>query len=344
MKFKKFSKKFCPKCGKIIEGNSELCSTCNNIDFEFKDIVITICNSCKSYYYANKWASFKDLNAVVKKVLSLKIKINNTSNKVNNAYNKNKKFIVKKMFKKDLENILFLKPGNNLEQKITLKFNNQLFDIPVVFKSTLCNKCSRKNSKYFESILQLRNCNEEILSFIRREVLKQNKKGIYITKEVPLEKYSLEQIDIYLTNQTYAKTLAEKVRKNFGGIIKKNAQHYSLDWQTSKTVYRLNLLLELPNYKKNDVIKMNNHLYKIQSIGSKIHVVDLKTNTKTSLPNNNAYDILHPVIFQVIKRYPEYEVLDPNTYYQARLMNPSKKLEINQKIKVVIDGSEAWMI
>ena len=45
-----------------------------------------------------------------------------------------------------------------------------------------------------------------------------------------------------------------------------------------------------------------------------------------------------------IKKYPEYEVLDPNTYYQTRLMNPEKDLEINQNIKVIIDGGEAWMV
>ena len=51
-----------------------------------------------------------------------------------------------------------------------------------------------------------------------------------------------------------------------------------------------------------------------------------------------------PVEVMLIKKYPEYEVLDPNTYYQARLMNPSETLQINQKIHVVIDGGEAWIV
>ena len=63
-----------------------------------------------------------------------------------------------------------------------------------------------------------------------------------------------------------------------------------------------------------------------------------------SLQHDNSYEILKPSLFQIIKKYPEYEVLDPHTYYQARLMNPKETLEINHKIKAIIDGGEAWMV
>jgi NMD protein affecting ribosome stability and mRNA decay len=269
---------------------------------------------------------------------------------VNTAINKTvlddikAKVKIKKLSKDLKEKIDSYKAGIKDDLNIEVVHKTQTFDIPAKLEVTLCPKCSKKGTQFFDSTIQLRNCTEEVLAFARNEVAKQQKKGIFITKEVPIEKYSIKDIDMYLTNQTYAKTLADKIRKNFGGTIKKNAKHFSLNWQTTKTLYRLNILLQLPSYKKNDVIKDENHLYRVISLGAKIHVTDLKTNHKTSLPNKESYDVLHPVLFQVIKRYPEYEVLDPNTYYQARLMNPSKKLEINQKVKVVIDGSEAWMV
>lgn len=326
---KKFGKKFCPNCGSILKGEQEVCKSCSNQDFTFKDIHIVLCNSCHSYYSRNKWIKFKDINSLIKTIAGQNIKA---------------RVHIKNMPKELKDKIISYKAGIKTNITIPVTYGHNEFEIPATLEITLCNKCSKKESQYFESILQLRNSNDEILEFVRNDVKKQHKKGIYITKEVLLEKYSNRDIDLYLTNQTYAKTLAGKIKKNFGGIIKKNAKHFSLNWQTTKTVYRLNILLQLPNYKKNDVIKYDNHLYKVVSLGSTIHVIDLKTNNKTSLPNKDSYDVLHPAIFQVIKRYPEYEVLDPNTYYQARLMNPSKKLEINQKIKVVIDGSEAWMV
>lgn len=325
----RYRKRFCPKCGNIIKENTVLCAECFKPDFDFKDINIIICNSCHSYWYKNKWTKYDDVYAAIKKISMENVKA---------------KIKVLKISKELKEKIYSYKAGIKEDIMIEMTREHQTFDIPAKLEVTLCPNCSKKGTQFFDSIIQLRNCNEEILRFARNEVNKQNKKGIFINKEVPIEKYSIKDIDLYLTNQTYAKTLAEKIKKNFGGIIKKNAKHFSLNWQTTKTIYRLNILLLLPNYSKNDVIKEENHLYKIMSIGDKIHVEDLKTKHKTSVANKDSYDILKPALFQVIKKYPEYEVLDPNTYYQAKLMNPSKALEINQKIKVIIDGGEAWMI
>ncbi|HIH54704.1 hypothetical protein J4399_02830 [Candidatus Woesearchaeota archaeon] len=320
--------KFCPKCGKTIT-KGIFCKNCSEPDFKFKDINIKICNSCNSYYHRNKWVKFRDINTVIKKVCADSIKA---------------KVKIKKLSRIIHNKVSGHKAGIQTDLILEIIHKKVDYDIPSRLEVTLCNKCSLKYGQFFDSILQLRNCNDEILNFTRNEVKKHNKKGVFINKEVQLDKYSIKDIDLYLTNQSYAKTLADKIKKNFGGIIKKNAQHFSLNKQTTKVLYRLNILLTLPNYNKNDVIKHDNQLYKIISVGDRIKVENLKTKHKTSLMHNESYDILKPVIFQVIKRYPEYEVLDPTTYYQARLMNPTLKLEINQKIKVIIDGGEAWMV
>lgn len=324
---KRYAKKFCPNCGRVLHDH-EACKYCSQPDFSFKPVKIVICNSCHSYLHKNKWTKYKDVNTAIKKVT---------------AYNIKAKVQVKGVSADAKEKIDGHKAGIKDDITIEVHHKGLAFDIPARLEVTLCNKCSKKGTQFFDSILQLRNSTQEVLDFARNDVAKQHKKGIFITKEVPVEKYSIKDMDIYLTNQTYAKTLAEKIKKHFGGTIKKNAKHFSLNWQTTKTLYRLNILLELPEFSKNDVIRKDQHLYKIVSIGETIHVVDLKTKHKTSIPHGT-YDVLKPVTFQVIKRYPEYEVLDPNTYYQARLMNPSDTLEINQKIKVIVDGSEAWMI
>lgn len=326
---KKFGKRFCPNCGNILNGEKELCISCTHPDFKFKDIKIVLCTSCHSYLHKNKWTKYQDVNTAISKTAIEGIKA---------------KVEIKKISKELKEKIDSHKAGIKDDFTIEVLHRTHAFDIPAKLEVTLCSKCSKKGTQFFDSTIQLRNCTAEVLAFARNEVRKQQKKGIFITKEVPIEKYSIKDIDMFLTNQTYAKTLAEKIKKNFGGSIKKNAKHFSLNWQTTKTLYRLNILLQLPNYSKNDVIKIENHLYKIVSLGEKIHVEDLKTKHKTSIAYKDSYDVLKPAIFQVIKRYPEYEVLDPNTYYQARLMNPIKKIEVNQKIKVVIDGSEAWMV
>jgi NMD protein affecting ribosome stability and mRNA decay len=321
------AKKFCPSCGKEID-HGMFCKDCKKADFDFKDITITLCNSCHSYNHKNKWTRFKDLNkavsAVAKEHIKAKVSISRLDNNV-------------------AEGILESKAGVKKDIKLNVVHKKEEFEIPARIEVTLCTKCSKMGTQYFESVLQLRNANKQVQEFVFHDIAKQSIKGIHLNKVSRVDKYSDENMDLFLTSKNYATVLAEKVRKNFGGHIKKNAKLFSIDWETSKNQYRLNVLLELPLYGKDDVIKSGNDLMKIISIGSKIHVLNLKTKAKTSLPCKD-YDVLKPAIFQVIKKYPEYEVLDPNTYYQARLMNPSDDLEINQKIRCVIDGAEAWMV
>jgi nonsense-mediated mRNA decay protein 3 len=325
MKKTRYGKKFCPNCGKIVEGNRIFCKDCTQPDFAFKDMKLIICNSCHSYFHKNKWTKFKDINTALKHIAKDNIKAKVTLSPLSS-------------------DILEYKAGIKKDMTLEVTHKGEAYDIPLRLEVTLCNKCSKKDTKYFESILQVRNAYPQIIDFIRNEVKKQHKKGVFINKENRIEKYSEKDIDFSITNQTYARILAQKIRKQFGGTIKNNAQLFSIDWETSKNIYRLHVYIEIPSYAKGDVIKTHNALYKITSISDKIHVTNIKNKSKSLLPHKNTYDILKPVQFQIIKKYPEYEVLDPNTYYQVRLMNPSENLEINQKIMVVVDAGEAWML
>ena len=188
-----------------MHGTSELCSSCSIPDFKFKDIKIVLCTSCHSYLHKNKWTKYQDVNTAISVT----------------ALEGIKSFVkIKKISKELKEEIDSHKAGIKDDLNIEVVHKTQIFDIPAKLEVTLCPKCSKEGTQFFDSTIQLRNCTEEILAFARNEVKKQQKKGIFITKEVPLDKYSIKDIDMFLTNQTYAKTLAEKIKKNFGGTIK----------------------------------------------------------------------------------------------------------------------------
>ena len=326
---RKLGGKFCPNCGKELQGTEVTCKGCTTPEFAFKNIHITLCNSCHSYLHRSKWTKCIDINTAVKKVAQDAIKVSVKIGKLSLELH---------------ETMSTFKAGVTRDFTIEVAHEGSLFDIPATYEVTLCPKCSKKGTKYFESILQVRNATPEITAFIRNDIAKQKKKGIYINKESRLNKYSEENIDFSITDQTYAKVIAEKLHHQYGAIIKKNAQLFSINWQTTKNIYRLNVLVEIPRYHVGDCIKDENNLYHIMSLGTRINVTNLKTQKKTSLVHGSKYHLLKPTFFQVIKKYPEAEVLDPQTYYQARLMNPTEKLEINQTIKVVVDGQEAWMV
>lgn len=325
---KRYAKKFCPSCGNAIIDDNTLCKKCRVVDFDFKEIKLFVCNHCKSYNYKNKWQKFQDLNTVMKMIVTGNIK---------------QKINYHDMNDEQVEELLSYKAGVHKPFNIEVSIGKEKFELPAVIDVTLCPKCSKQGTKYFEGVLQVRNITPEIYKFIKNDLAKQRSKGIHINKEVNIDDTDAN-IDFYYTDKGYLRIIAEKLRSSFGAILKQNAQLFSIDWETSKNLYRLNVLVEFPNYHKDDVIKLDGHLYKIISMDAKIHVLNLETHTKTLLPHKESYDVLKPIEVMLIKKYPEFEILDPTTYYQARLMNPSDKLEINQTIRVIIDGGEAWVI
>ena len=325
---KHYSKKFCPKCGNQINDDVTFCKKCYVTDFDFKDISIMVCNNCGSYNHRNKWQKLLDIDDALKRLVAESVKHQVTYHPLS---------------REKSEELLSYKAGVHREFVVEVSIGKERFDLPATIDVTLCPKCSKQGTKYFEGILQVRNSTDEINDFIKKDIKKNMSKGVHINKEIDLDGTGTN-IDYYLTDKRYLKSIAEKLRNSFGARIKQNAQLFSIDWSTSKNVYRLNVLVEFPSYHKNDVLKINEHLFKIVSMDEKIHVINVETNAKTSLSHKDTYDILKPIEVMLIKRYPEFEILDPKTYYQARLMNPSEKLQINQKIHVVIDGGEAWMV
>jgi len=321
------SKRFCPKCGREMSGKNSLCNQCSTPDFKFKDITIVLCNSCHSYLENNKWSAYSDIDSLIRKVAEHSIKA---------------KAKILGLSEDESSAIADYKAGIKKDISIGISYHSEEFELPARLEVTLCDKCSKKGTQYFEGTLQLRNIRADILYFAKNEIKKQHRKGIFLNKEQVIKKDS--DIDLYLTDQGYTRVLAEKLRRQFGGTIKKNEELFSQDKQRSKNLYRLAILLEFPKYNKGDVIKHDGNLFIIQSLSEKIHVTNVMTGKKTSMPYSCSYDILSPSTLLLIKKYPEYEVLDPQTYYQARLMNPSKNLEINQKLRVILDGSEAWMV
>jgi NMD protein affecting ribosome stability and mRNA decay len=328
---KQYGVKFCPNCGNSITGSgheSGLCKKCSGTDFNFKEIKLFTCNSCKSYNYKNKWKEFYDLDAIMKLIITDCIK---------------EEFKYHNLDENTKELLLSYKAGVHKDFIVKISIGREHFDLPAVIDVTLCPKCCKKGTKYFEGILQVRNASNEIYKFIHNDLTRNKYKGVHINKEIVVDSLGRDR-DYYYTDKGYLKIISSKLREQFGAIVKQNAQLFSIDWETSKNLYRLNVLVEFPKYNKNDVLKIDNQLYRIISMDEKIHVINLETNTKTLFPHKDSYDVLKSVKLIVIKKYPEFEVLDPNTYYQAKLMNPNSEIDVNDTITAIIDGSQAWMV
>ena len=91
---------------------------------------------------------------------------------------------------------------------------------------------------YFQSILQLRPVNEEVLKFVEKQ-LKDN--NIKIGKEVKRK----EGLDLYLSNQRFTISLVKKLKRRFKGEMKISRSIFTKSRMTSKDVYRVTVLFKL---------------------------------------------------------------------------------------------------
>ncbi len=207
-------------------------------------------------------------------------------------------------------------------------------------------------SQYFEGILQLKNYDDEIIKFVIAQVSKVNDKGVFITNE----KVRKNLVEYYITRKNFMHTLAKKLKKEFGGIVKKSENLHSFDKQESKNLYRLTVLVEFPELKKNDVFVFQGDLYKVTSLGKKITVLKIdKNNTNKNRKTSFFYkDIKKSGDFEILRKYdaelsrtkPYIEIIHPETYQSMKVKNREKmeKIPKNNKINVVFYGDEAYSV
>ena len=132
---------------------------------------------------------------------------------------------------------------------------------------------------YFQGILQLRDCNEEIIDFVNNQIKKVGRENVYVSKIVRMK----NGLDLYITSNKFLRSLGKKLRKAFNGELKESEKLFSRDRQTGKEIYRLNVLFRPTNVKKGETIEYKGKKLKIMSIGSKIQAKELETGKRVSI-------------------------------------------------------------
>lgn len=105
-----------------------------------------------------------------------------------------------------------------------------------VSSMTTIKKLKGKHPDYFEGILQLRDCSEEIINWVRNTVKKEERARISKDKKVRGGR------DLYFTDQHYLQRIGKKLKETFPGIVKKSSKLFTVSRQTGKEVHRVNVL------------------------------------------------------------------------------------------------------
>jgi len=77
--------------------------------------------------------------------------------------------------------------------------------------------------------------------------------------------------------------LGNRLQQRFGGQITVSTKLHTRHRQTSKELYRVNVLFRMPKFKKGDIIEYKGDKIKIISMHKKVFAKDVKTGKKLNL-------------------------------------------------------------
>jgi len=334
----------CNNCGKKRVFLDGLCKDCylnkNPLLISFKPVKILVCFCCHKYFYKGKWTGFNRLEDVIKNILQARLIFNEnakiSSFKIIPRIPKHRE---SPKLKLDVESLLTVF-GAYPNQKNPVKEEYAL-QARLIF--VLCPKCSRHKSGYFEGILQLRNADNEVVEYAISEAEKQKQRGIFIAKKIKVR----NGFDIYLTKKGYIYELARKILNKFGGEVKVSRKLFSRDKLRSRDIYRINVLFRQSKFRKGDILKMDNELFKVKNIDKNLTAVNIKTGKKISIrPKHLKVSAAEEVKETIVSKiFPDVEVLHPETFQPVRPENiKNKKFKINQKLRVVVSDGKVWLI
>ena len=138
-------------------------------------------------------------------------------------------------------------------------------------------------SDYFQGILQLRDINDEILSFVHNQIKKRG--DVAVTRTVRLA----NGLDLYITSQKFIRILGKKLKDSFGGELKISSKLHTTNKQ-GKELHRVNVLFRLSKYKKGDIVSIRGDEVRLISIGKKIFAKNIKTGKKVTIRNKELFN------------------------------------------------------
>ena len=316
-------KRFCPKCGVSIS-QGIFCQDCvvKNIDYETPLVQVS---EFGRVLENGRWRFFDNLDDIIIKFV--------------------KKALGRDDIVVEVEGFEFIARA---KEKTTVfvqaRIDDKQLRLPVRLSYHQCDFGQKEKTGYFEGILQLRYPHDEVLKFIRQHMQKVTHRGVFISKTVDQK----NGVDLYFTKKTFMKLLADKLGNRFGARVDNNPTLFSHNHQTSKDIYRLNILVEFPEFCVGDCVMFipvharsvgGPVVVKILSLGRLMTAKDLMSGKRISFELKYTKDLvrLEQYISQVSSLIPYLAVIHPETYQEDEIVNEKVlKLDYDIEDEVII--------
>jgi nonsense-mediated mRNA decay protein 3 len=235
---------------------------------------------------------------------------------------------------------------------------SQEYQVNVLINKNVCNECSKYASGYYEAVIQLRS-DQRVLSqdeiseadeIIKKRLEKfsTSNRMAYISQRAQIK----EGVDYYIGSLKAARKITESLKNNLGGIIKESPRLMGHDKSTGRDLYRVWILLRLPNFLKEDFVEYNNYIAQIINYdGGKIYLEILDSKERLSLPWKKVDQMKIVARKEDIKkamisaRTPDsVQILHPETYQPLDIPLNSKfgDIKIGGEVKVVEIGGKFY--
>ncbi len=332
---------FCPKCGKkkIVD---VLCEECMRKEIPllecFKEIEIILCSESDSIKKGGKWTHYNDVWKAVEAEIIRHLRFSENA-VIDEITIKNFPVERKPGLQRDHDVNITVKGKAHPDME---SFYKEDVMIPVKIRCTISPKYAKKGTEYFEGTLQLRNPSDEAINFIVKEIDKKKKDGVFLNKIADVK----GGVDFSITSNEYTQQLAHEVHKRFGGEVKTSAKLFSKDKNTQKDLYRVNALIRLPSFKKDDILWVNNKLIKVLKFkGDDVFGKNLLTgkNTSTNYQRTD-FSVLEQFETTISKIKPQIEILDPETFDSVDIANQHSDPDPTKPVTVVQFSGKWYMV
>lgn len=313
---------FCPSCGKP-QDESILCSDCTKkevaVGYEAPLIQVSEFNRM---FHRGVWKHFDNIDDII-------------ISRVQEALGTEGRDI-----EIDIPSFEFdIAPKQKTKFDVVAHIDGKEVPLHVKLSYMQCDFGQKQKTAYYEGIMQLRQPNDRVIDFMNKEMVQLAPKGVFITKTVD-QKHG---VDLYFTNKTHMNLLAQKIGGRFGAAVSTHPQLFSHNHQTSKDIYRLNILVSIPKFMAGDVISFDyprkgNLTVLISSMGKIAQGQNLILGKQVGFELKNCEDI---IIYKkqattISTIHPEVRVLDPENYQEQVLANKDlPPLEVGDTVNIV---------
>jgi len=189
--------------------------------------------------------------------------------------------------------------------------------------------------------MQVRNKSNSSFEAVLDEILaKTDASNYFISKVVRLK----DGIDLYMSSNRFILALGKTLSSKYGAELKTSRKLFSRDRQSGKQLWRVTVLIRLPQYNIGDVVRKGPKIAYISGINKlQITAIDLKTGKKCKIRDPDS--IIKPeeyLVAQVSKTKPRLEVLDPETFQSVAVANP--KEVTTEKVMVLRFDNQLYIL